>query len=163
VQIDAPVNYGSAGGAVIDIEGKCVAVVAHVRPDSPWSQNSGVAIAISSRSIRQIMARLEAGETITRPKRGYIGIRMRPGDPETLGVVVEQVQPDMPGDKAGIKKGDIITAVNGKEVADPADLARIVGGMKPGTKIELTILRPTGKDKTEQVTIELTLGVHPNS
>lgn len=156
VQIDAPVNYGSAGGAVLDLRGRCVAVVSHVRTNSMWSQNSGVGLAIDAGSIRGALGDLKAGRTLAKPKRGYLGIRMSAGSLETTGVVVEQVQDDTPAEEAGLKPKDIITAVGDEKVADPADLARIIGGAGPGTEVRLTVTRG---DKT--VTVGVTLDEHP--
>jgi S1-C subfamily serine protease len=156
VQIDAPVNYGSAGGAVLDLNGRCVAVVSHVRTDSLWSQNSGVGLAMDARAIREVLPRLKAGRTIAKPKRGYLGIRMSAGSLKTAGVVVEQVQDDSPAAEAGLKAQDVIAAVDGRKIADPADLARAIGGAKPGAQVKLTVLRD-GK----RLTVRATLDEHP--
>ncbi len=156
LQINAPVNYGSAGGAVLDVEGHCLAIVSHVRTNSVWSQNSGVGLAVSSRAIRKVMVRLKNGETITKPKRGYLGIRMSQGHLDVSGVVVAQVQPNTPADQSGLRSGDIIAAVDGRAVEDPADLARVISGERPGSRVKLTVRR---KDETK--TIEVELAEHP--
>jgi S1-C subfamily serine protease len=156
VQVDAPVNYGSAGGALLDLDGRCVGVVSHVRTHSPWSQNSGVALAVEAEDILNVLDRLKNGETITKPKRGYIGIRMSSGDLETRGVVVEQVQPDTPAENAGLQARDVIVEVDGERIEGPLDLAKIVGDIGPGTTVTVKLQR--GK---EALTVEMTLAEHP--
>lgn len=155
-QIDAPVNFGSAGGALLDLQGRCVGLVSHVRTHSLWSQNSGVGLAIEADDILAVLGKLKNGETLTKPKRGYIGIRMSPGDLETRGVVVEDVQPDTPAEEAGLKARDVIVAIDDKRIEDPLHLAQVVGGKDPGTKVTATVRR--GK---KELTIEMTLDEHP--
>ena len=156
LQIDAETNYANSGGAVIDITGACVGIVAHVRPDAMWGQNSGIGFATASAVVRRDMEALAAGKAVEKPKRGFMGITMSPGNIEVAGVVVGSVQEDGPADEAGIKTGDIITHVDGKPVGDAADLANMVSAMKPGTTVRLTVKR--GQQTT---TIELTLGENP--
>ena len=156
VQIDAPVNYGAAGGALLDMNGQCVGMATHVRTRSLWSQNSGVGMAVESAAILDVLERLKNDETITKPKRGFIGIRMSSGSLETRGVVVEQVLPDTPAQDAGLKADDLVVAVDGERIEDQADLAKAVSRLKPGTKIRLSIRRG---DRTRE--IELVLDEHP--
>jgi S1-C subfamily serine protease len=156
VQIDAPVNYGSAGGMLLDLEGRAVGLVTHVRTRSIWSQNSGVGLAVHAGSAQAVLERLKSGETIEKPKRGYLGIRMSSGDLKTQGVVVESIQEDTPAEEAGLREKDLITAVDGRPVSDATGLAGIIGGKAPGTRVTLTIER--GGRSTA---VELVLDEHP--
>ncbi len=151
-QIDAAVNYGNAGGPIIDTEGRVIGLVTHVRPDAMWSQNSGVGFAITADSIRDVLRDLENGKSIAKPKRGYIGIQMSSGNVEIRGVVIERVVPGTPADEVGLREKDIITEVDGVGVADAADLNRVVGNRRPGEKVVLTVRRGT---QTDKVTVEL--------
>ena len=70
------------------------------------------------------------------------------------GAVITQVEPDSPGGKAGLKIGDVVTAVDGQEVTDASQLQIAIGAKKPGTKVELSVLRD-GKQINVPVTLEL--------
>ncbi|MCG3179885.1 MAG: hypothetical protein BIFFINMI_02235 [Phycisphaerae bacterium] len=156
VQVDAALDYGNAGGPLIDEAGHCVGVVSFVRPDAVWSQNSGVGFAITAKSVRTVMARLKKGAVVEKPKSGFLGIQMSAGDVDTRGVVVEQVLPDSPAAEAGLKPRDLITEIDGQAVSDPADLGEIILARKPGTEVTLTVKRG---DKTDKV--KVTLAEHP--
>lgn len=156
VQIDAKANYGNAGGPIVNIDGRVVGLVTHVKPGATWSQNSGVGFATTAEAIQKVLVKLRAGKNIAKPKRGYLGIRMSSGSEAVKGVKIESVQPKSAAADAELKKNDVITHLNGKAVAEAADLAKIILKMKPGEKIVLTILR--GK---EVLKIDVVLGEHP--
>jgi serine protease Do len=75
------------------------------------------------------------------------------GDSAAIGGVVTQVEPDSPGAKAGLQIGDVITEVDGKKVNDAGELQVVIGQHKPGTKVNLTVLRE-GKSMSVPVTLE---------
>ena len=96
---------------------------------------------------------------------GWIGVRIQAvtadiadglGLKKTEGALVAEPQSDSPAAKAGILAGDVITAVDGKDVKDPGDLARKIGAMAPGTEVKLSIQR-----KGEEKTVSVTLGQQP--
>jgi S1-C subfamily serine protease len=98
--------------------------------------------------------------------RGWMGVRIEPvtadiADSLSLkkaeGALVDEPQSDSPAAKAGVAAGDVITAVDGKEVKDPRDLARRIGAMAPGTEVKLSIHR-----KGEEKTLSVTLGQQPD-
>lgn len=156
VQLDAPLNYGSAGGAVIDLRGRCVGVAVHQRARSIWSQNSGVGMAVTAATVGNVLDRLKAGQTIPKPKRGYLGIRMSDGDLETRGVVIAEALPGTPAEDAGLQPDEVITAVDGEPIATSLDLARVISRAEPGTEVKLTVKR--GDQKR---TVTLILDEHP--
>lgn len=156
IQIDARTNYGNTGGPLIDEKGRCVGVVAHVSTDGMWSQNSGVGFAIPTRSIRQVLDRLRAGEVIAKPQRGYLGVRTGSAGLDAGGVRVEAVMPDTGAQRAGLRAGDVITHVDAEPVGEPADLTRLILRRAPGAEVSLTIRRGESVQK-----IQATLGVHP--
>jgi serine protease Do len=98
--------------------------------------------------------------------RGWIGVQIQPvtsdiadslGLKSTHGALVAQPQDNSPAEKAGIKAGDVITAVNGEEVKDARDLAKKIGSMAPHTSVKLSVVH-----NGEQKTVNLTLGEMPN-
>src|SRR5690606_22412100 len=97
--------------------------------------------------------------------RGWIGVQIQPvsqdiadslGLKSTDGALVAEPQPGSPADKAGIKAGDVITAVNGEKLRNARDLARRIGSMAPNTSVKLTVLH-----KGSEKTVTLTLGELP--
>jgi serine protease Do len=95
-----------------------------------------------------------------RVTRGFLGVALQPMtdelaqqfnlDPNTSGALVSEVQPGSPSEKAGVKNGDVVTAVNGKKIADARELQLMIGSLKPGAKVELTVLRD-GKEQATSV------------
>ncbi|HEV2990297.1 MAG TPA: PDZ domain-containing protein, partial [Candidatus Angelobacter sp.] len=92
----------------------------------------------------------------------YIGVGITDVTPEnakffhmdqTIGAVISQVEPDAPGAKAGLKVGDVITGVNGRQVSDAGHLQVIIGQERPGSKVNLDIMRD-GKTMTVPVTVD---------
>src|SRR6185295_1352168 len=97
--------------------------------------------------------------------RGWIGVQIQPVTQEIAdslglktaeGALVAEPQTNSPAQKAGIEAGDVITAVDGKEIKDARDLAKRIGGMAPNTSVKLSILHK-GMEKT----VPLTLGELP--
>ena len=94
-------------------------------------------------------------------QRGFLGVQIQPVSSEiaeslgitgTKGALVSEAQADGPAKKAGILAGDIITAVDGKEVASPKELSRVIGGMAPGKAVDITVLRD---GKSEVIKVDL--------
>jgi putative serine protease PepD len=113
--------------------------------------NVGVGFAVSSNVVREIVPRLAGGQTISRP---YIGIQST--DDPSGGAQTVTVNPGTPGDKAGLREGDVVTRVDGKAVADAGDVSSHISGKKPGDKVEIEVTR---NGRTEK--IEVTLGTRP--
>ncbi|MHC4717286.1 MAG: S1C family serine protease, partial [Planctomycetota bacterium] len=157
MQIDARTNYGNAGGPVIDAAGRCVGLVAHVRTDGMWSQNSGVGFAVSAESIRSVLPRLRAGEVIARPKKGFLGVRTGSAGLDAGGVRVQAVLPNTGAHRAGLKARDVITHIDEQAVNEPRDLTRVILRRKPGDVVTLTVRR--GKTVKK---LRATLTQHPH-
>lgn len=109
---------------------------------------------------------LTASPTSPTPSRGWIGVEIQPVTPEiadaigldkAAGAIVAQAQTNSPAVMAGIKSGDVITAVNGKPVGDARQLALLIATMTPGTTVSLDLIRD-GRQKI----VSLTLGTLPN-
>ncbi len=156
LQIDAPVNRGNSGGPAFDVEGKVVGVTTAIY--SPSGGSVGIAFAIPSDTVKSVVAQLKEHGSVT---RGWLGVQIQTVTPEiadslglkkSQGALVAEPQANSPAAKAGIKAGDVITQVNGEAIKDSRELAKKIGSMQPGTKVNLTVLQ-NGSEKT--VTIDL--------
>jgi len=162
LQTDAAINPGNSGGALVDLDGNVIGINTAIA--SRTGQYSGVGFAIPVNMAKSIMNQLiEFGKVV----RGYIGIGIQDVTPELAeafdlnepkGVLVTQVLPDLPGEKAGLKQGDIVIELDGKEVKDASDLRNKISATPPGTEINLTIVRD-GKEKRIDITLAELPGV----
>jgi serine protease Do len=161
LQIDAPINRGNSGGPTFSLNGEVIGMNTAIV--SPSGGNVGIAFAIPSETVKTVVAQLRDSGTVA---RGYIGVQIQPvteelasglGIKDAEGALVAQVQPDTPGAKAGLKSGDVITKVNGEAIKEARELTRKVGMMKPGTQVQLSVIRDT-----KPINVTLTLGQLPN-
>jgi len=162
IQIDAPVNKGNSGGPTFDTDGNVIGVNTAIF--SPSGGSVGIAFAIPAETVDSVISQLKTHGSVT---RGWIGVQIQPvtqdiadslGLKKAEGALVAEPQANSPAAKAGIEAGDVIIAVDGKEIKDARDLAKRVGGMAPKTSVKLTVLH-RGAEKT----ITLTLGELPNT
>jgi S1-C subfamily serine protease len=153
LQIDAPINRGNSGGPLFDERGQVVGVNSAIF--SPNGGNIGIGFAIPSNMMKVIMAQLvKYGEV----RRGVLGVNIQTLTPDIAesmdlgnvqGALVSQVVEGSAAEKAGIKAGDVITAVNGKPVKDAAGLRNAIGLLSVGDSVAVTLLRD---GKPRQVT-----------
>ena len=155
VQTDAAINPGNSGGALVDVEGRLVGINTAIL--SRTGSFAGVGLAVPANLVSQVADSLVKNGKVV---RGYLGVGAQDLTPtlaESLGLkaqrgaLVADVQPDSPAGKAGLKNGDVITAVNGDKVEDANRLTFAIGAVSPGTKVELDVLRD-GKTQTLTVT-----------
>jgi len=156
IQIDAAVNRGNSGGPTFNLNGEVVGVNTAIF--SPSGGNVGIAFAVPASVAKEVVAELMDDGTV---ERGWLGVSIQPVTPEIAeslgldrasGALVADPQKDAPAAEAGIRSGDIITEVNGREIRDPRELARVIAGIDPGTDAKITYLR-NGKEKV--VTVKL--------
>ncbi|MGO9700259.1 MAG: Do family serine endopeptidase [Xanthobacteraceae bacterium] len=161
IQIDAPVNKGNSGGPSFDVDGNVIGVNTAIF--SPSGGSVGIAFDIPADTVKTVIAQLRDKGSVT---RGWIGVQIQPvtsdladslGLKKAAGALVSEPQPNSPAAKAGIESGDVITAVDGKSIADARELARKIGTMAPGTSVKLDLIRQ-GQEKS----VNLTLGTLPN-
>jgi serine protease Do len=157
IQIDAPINRGNSGGPTFDLDGNVIGVNTAIY--SPSGGSVGIGFDIPADTAKAVVAQLKDGGHVT---RGWLGVRIQAvtqdiadslGLKKAEGALVDEPQSGSPAAKAGILAGDIITAVDGKDVKDSRDLARKIGAMAPGTSVGLSILRK-GEAKTVSLTLE---------
>ncbi len=158
IQTDAAINRGNSGGVLIDAKGRMVGINSAIITTTQGS--IGLGFAIPMNLVRSIMNSLiETGSV----SRGYLGVlteQLTPElaenfslKPDTKGVVIMQLNPaNGPAAKAGLKREDVVTAINGKPVGSRDDLRLMIAQMAPGTKITITYLRG-GKTLTAEATL----------
>src|ERR1051325_11370101 len=155
IQTDAAINMGNSGGALVDISGRLLGINSAIFTRS--GGNQGIGFAIPANLAREVMQSLrEKGRVV----RGYIGASVQALTPELAdamklkgqptGALVGEVTPKSPSEKAGMKTGDVITAVNGKKITDARELRLMIGSMAPGTKVQIDVNRE-GQSKTINV------------
>ncbi len=146
IQTDAAINRGNSGGALIDTRGDLVGINTAILSGETGG-NQGIGFAIPANMARNVMDQIMSKGKVT---RGFLGItpqELTPemakafGVPNTHGVAVATVVPDSPASKAGLKVGDVITAVNGTPAEDVNSFRLQVAGFAPGTTIRLKIDR----------------------
>jgi putative serine protease PepD len=150
LQTDAAINHGNSGGPLLDLNGNVIGVNAQIESDS--GGNDGVGFAIPASAAKNVANTLISGGKV---QHAYLGIRV--GDAQTSGAQVTSVVSGSPADKAGVKAGDVITAIDGDTVTSADDLTAIVGTHKPGDSITVTVKRG---GSTQKLTV--TLGVRPS-
>ncbi|WP_104667655.1 Do family serine endopeptidase [Ensifer adhaerens] len=160
LQVDAAVNRGNSGGPTFNLSGEVVGINTAIF--SPSGGNVGIAFAIPAATAKDVVADLIKDGSVS---RGWLGVQIQPvtkdiaeslGLAEASGALVVEPQAGSPGEKAGIKKGDVVTALNGDTVKDPRDLARKVAAIRPGTTVDLALWR-NGKAET----VKLEIGTLP--
>ncbi len=151
IQTDASINPGNSGGALVDTSGRVVGINTAIL--SRGGDNAGIGLAVPSNLVRAVLTSIrEKGKVV----RGFLGTKIQPltaelGDAFKLktlnGALISQVTPGSPAESAGLKGGDIILAVNGLKMDDGRTLKLTIGGMAPGSDVEVKYLRD-GKEET---------------
>ncbi|GLR42470.1 serine peptidase [Mesorhizobium amorphae] len=162
LQIDASVNRGNSGGPTFNLNGQVVGINTAIF--SPSGGSVGIAFDIPASTAKQVVEDLMKNGSV---QRGWLGVEIQPvtsdiaeslGLKSEKGALVSSAQDDGPGKKAGIAAGDVITQVDGKDVASPKELARLIGAYSPGKLVDVTVWRD-GKSET----IKVDLGKLPAS
>jgi putative serine protease PepD len=151
IPTDAAINHGNSGGPLLDASGNVVGVNAQIQSDG--GGNEGVGFAIPIDAVKSVANTLIAGGKV---QHAYLGIHVADAA-NAAGAQVSSVQSGSPASTAGVKAGDVITAVDGKPIAKADDLTAAVSSRAPTDKVTLTVTR-NGKT----MTIDVTLGVRPS-
>jgi 2-alkenal reductase len=184
IQTDAPINPGNSGGPLVDLEGRVIGVNSAIRTDSDLGipANIGIGFAVPVNAVKQVVPQLIREGRARYP---YLGItaagnvslaelRARGYDvPDVRGVLIQEIQPDGPAARAGLRGGtrevrvrgvpvrlggDIVTAIDGRPVASFDELvSHLVNRTEVGQTVTLTILRD-GQERQ----IRVTLGERPS-
>jgi serine protease Do len=144
LQTDAAINMGNSGGPLINMKGEAIGINSTIL--TPSSGNIGIGFAIPTNMARKVVADLKSKGKVV---RGWFGIQIQDiseGDAKDLdlqsgGVLVSRVEDNSPAQKAGLKRYDLIVAINGKEVKSAADLQMEIANSAPGDEIGVTVYR----------------------
>ena len=145
LQTDAPINQGNSGGALVSTNSELVGINSQIL--SPSGGSIGIGFAIPSNMARTITDTLVKTGKVRRGQLGITVVKLNSepakelGIKETKGVGIAQVQPGSAADRAGLRKGDVITSFNGVEMTDPNVFRNLVASTAPGTDVTLTIIR----------------------
>lgn len=147
IQTDAPINRGNSGGALVNLNGELIGINSQILSSGGQGGNIGIAFSIPSNMAKSVMEQLLKDGRVRRGKLG-VNIQNLNDDTakaldlkDTAGVLVSNVQAGSAGEKGGLKRGDIITAINGEKVEDSNILRNKIAGTLPGTEVKLSIIR----------------------
>ncbi len=161
IQTDAAINRGNSGGPLFDMQGNVIGINNAIF--SPSGGSVGIGFAIPAEIAAPIVEQLKSGREIT---RGYLGVSIQPVDddladslgiPKNRGEFVQVVQPGEPGEKAGIRAGDIVLSVNSRPVTREQTLSFIVANIEPGTRVPIELIR-----NGQRMTVTATVGRRPS-
>ena len=154
IQTDAAVNPGNSGGALVDKAGRLVGINTAII--SQTGSYTGYSFAVPSNIVKKIVYDLIDFGSV---KRAMLGITMQPIDDKIAeelklssrnGVYIVEVLKNSAADKAGLKKGDVLVAVDSVKITTPSSVQEVISRFSPGDKAELTVIRD-GKEKTFEV------------
>ncbi len=157
LQTDAAINPGNSGGPLVNMDGEVVGINTAISSNNGYYQ--GVGFAIPSNMVRWVSGQLIDNGSV---KRSYVGVVLQPMSAELAdefglhvnqGAIITDVLNGTPGDKAGLKAGDVVLKFDGHDITAPVDLQRVVETTKIGATADVTIVRD-GKQKNVRVKLE---------
>jgi serine protease Do len=159
LQTDAAINPGNSGGPLLNIRGEVVGINTAILSDGQMSGNLGIGFAIPINIVRDLLPQLRTGKVV----RGRIGVKLSPdmsasqatqfGVKNGRGALVSTVDPNSPGEKAGLEPGDIIIEYNGQPIRNRDQLIRLVTATRPATTVPIKVLRDK-QEKPFSITVE---------
>jgi S1-C subfamily serine protease len=172
IQTDAPINSGNSGGPLIDAQGRVIGVNSQIETANGGGGNVGIGFAVPSNTVKSVVAQLLDDGKVD---RAFLGVTLQDVDPDVAqvlrlpakeGVLVASVKPGSPADKAGIVGGetqvvvagesyqlggDMIVAVDGKDVTSVDQLRDTIASHAPGDSVSVTVVNKDGKRSTKSV------------
>src|SRR5271170_4202684 len=157
IQTDAAINPGNSGGPLVNAHGQLIGINTFLISDT--GNFSGAGFAIPTQTVHPVVDSLIKNGVV---HHGYLGVGLNDVTPENskffnltgnTGALIASVTPDSPASRAGLKEGDVVTAVNGRTVETGSDLQVIVSEDAPGSKVELDVVRNGHPEK-----VNLTVG-----
>lgn len=156
LQIDASINKGNSGGPSFNLDGEVIGINTAIF--SPSGGSVGIGFAIPASTASNIIDKLKTDRKIT---RGWLGVQIQPvtadladslGLENAKGAIISDLTVGSPAKAAGLKQGDTILKVDGTEISNARDLAKLIAGLTPGKDVKLSIIRG-GKPQTISVTL----------
>ena len=162
IQTDASINQGNSGGPMFDLNGNVIGINSQIL-GSQGGGNIGIGFAIPAEDAKPVIDTLMKGVAV---KRGYLGVGIQPVDddiaaalglPKDRGELISRVEPGEAAAKAGLRQGDVVVRVNGKEVTPDQTLSYLVANVQPGSAARFDVIRD-GKP----LTLNATVGTRPS-
>ena len=162
IQTDASINPGNSGGALVDLRGDLVGINSAILSGSGDSTGIGFAIPVNTAAgiMRQL---IEYGAV----KRGQLGVSLYPVTPavarplglhQATGGLVAQVDPGSPAQKAGVRAGDVITAIAGRRIRSNTDLRNAIGLLRVGAEVNIDLLRDGRRERRRAILADTLAG-----
>lgn len=168
LQTDAPINRGNSGGALVSVGAELIGINSQIL--SPSGGNIGIGFSIPSNMAKSVMEQLIKDGRV---RRGLLGVNIQNISPamaksldlgDVKGVIISSVQPGSAAEKAGIRGGDIIVAINGEAIEDRNVLRNKVAGTLPGSEVKIRVLRDGREEEMTAVLGEFNSeGVKPDN
>ena len=161
IQTDAAINKGNSGGPMFDLSGNVIGINSQIF--SPSEGSVGIGLAIPAEAAKPIIDTMMKGGKI---QRGYLGVGRQAVDediaasiglPKNRGEIINRVEPGGPAAKAGVKEGDVVVAVNGREVNPDQNLSYLVANVAPGATARLDVIRDS-----KPLRLDAVVGVRPS-
>ena len=162
IQTDAAINQGNSGGPMFDMTGAVIGINSQIYAGQSGG-NIGIGFAIPAEDAKPVIDKLMKGTKIA---RGYLGVGPQPLDDDIAsalglqknhGEIIRSIEPNEAAAKAGLKVGDVVTSVNGKDVSPDQSLSYLVANVDPGTRIPIGVIR-----QGKPMTITATIGTRPS-
>ena len=157
IQTSAPINPGNSGGALVDLSGHVIGIPTLAVSDPQLGgAAAGIGFAIPSNIVTNIASQIIKSGRVTSSHRAALGVRVQTvaganGQPAGAGIAA--VLPGSGAAKAGLRPGDVITAVGRTPTPDTETLAAVLAGLRPGQRVPVTVLKQGGGKATVQVTL----------
>ncbi|WP_370371092.1 S1C family serine protease [Catenulispora sp. GP43] len=158
IQTSAAINNGNSGGALVDLSSEVVGIpsAAALNPELGNSAAPGIGFAIPTATATRIADQLIASGKVTDSGRAALGVKVQgvvDNNGTPAGVGIAQVEANSAAGAAGLKVGDVITAVNGTPTPDPTTLSQVLVTLKPGQQVKVDYTSPDGSKHTATVTL----------
>lgn len=162
IQTDAAINPGNSGGALIDTSGRLIGINTAIYSRTPGGASLGIGFAIPASTAKQVLEQIvQTGQVI----RGWIGVGVQDmtkeaasslGLPDVRGALITGVVRGTPADKAGVRPGDILVAVEGKAITSASTMLNSIAALKPGTQASIKVRRAE-----QELALKVTVGQRP--
>jgi putative serine protease PepD len=153
IQTDAALNPGNSGGPVLDAGGQVIGIVDQIATNGSSQTSSGVGFAVPIDLVKNELSQLEAGKTV---RHAYLGVATSTADSSSPGALVQSVTSGGPAAGAGLRSGDVVTAIGSTAIRGTNDLVAAIATHHPGDHVQLTVRRGS-----QTVRLTATLGTQP--